>query len=831
LLGKLISHKKEKKMAKQFLTGLNLNKNELLNARIQNLSTAPSSPVSGQIYYDTDTNQLNVWNGTEWLALAAGGNVNDAIQAAIDLLTTSDIEEGTNLYFTNQRALDATSAEYDPAGAASDVQDNLDDHTSASSNVHGVTGSVVGTTDDQDLSNKRIIDTLYFSDGVTQNDEAQIVVTPTTHHFEITANSGYGDLNLRSMSGDVNIDSNNGDIILDADGAVYVGSAVSGNQVATQYYADTAASDAATSAVNSLTTSDIEEGSNLYFTAQRAADAVADEISTAVDTAIDALTTDDIEEGGTNLYYTESRAKTDAAELLTGATLTNITITGNGAGLVITAENGIADSTTTDLTEGTNLYFTDTRAKDAVAGALGTGIEYEAGAFNVQIGEGLEIGGGTGNEIVIDRDTVDTWYDASGAASTVQTNLDNHALDTATHGVTGAIVGTSDAQTLTNKALGSGTVLSAALDADGYKITDLGAPTVDGDAANKLYVDTEIDDHSDLTTGVHGVSGDVVGTSDSQTLSNKALGSGNYLSADLDADGYKLTNLAAPTSDNDAATKAYVDSVAEGLNVHAAAKAATTGNIDLGGSVLAVDGVNINNGDRVLVRAQTAPAENGIYVSNGTTLSRAADYNTVPEISTGDFVFVDQGTVYANTGWVQTDVVATVGTDAIVFAQFSGAGTFTAGDGLTLTGGEFNVVGTADRISVSANAVDISEDYVGQISITTLGTIDTGVWNGTEIAVADGGTGATTAAGARANLGATTKYSADNPTLTPTGNQVTWVVEHDLNTRAVLVQIYDTASFDQVEVDVERTNTNEVTLRWVSSATVDAGDYHVVIVG
>jgi hypothetical protein len=817
-------------MAKQFLTGLNLNKNELLNARIQNLSTAPSSPVSGQIYYDTDTNQLNLWNGTAWVALAAGGNVDEAIAAAIDALTTDDIEEGSsNLYFTNQRALDATSAAYDPAGAASDVQDNLDDHTGASSNVHGVTGSVVGTTDDQDLSNKRIIDTLYFSDGVTQNDEAQIVVTPTTHHFEITANSGYGDLNLRSMSGDVNIDSNNGDIILDADGAVYIGSAVSGNQVATQYYADTAASDAATSAVNSLTTSDIEEGSNLYFTAQRAADAVADEISTAVDTAIDALTTDDIEEGGTNLYYTESRAKTDAAELLTGATLQNITITGDGSGLTITAENGVADSTTDDLTEGTtNKYYADSLVDSHLSG--GDGISYSSGTISADLvtSGGLEIATG---QIQIDRDTVDTWYDASGAASTVQTNLDNHALDTATHGVTGAIVGTSDAQTLTNKALGSGTVLSADLDADGFKITDLGAPAVDGDAANKLYVDTEIDDHSDLTTGVHGVSGDVVGTSDSQTLSNKALGSGNYLSADLDADGYKLTNLAAPTSDNDAATKAYVDSVAEGLNVHAAAKAATTGNIDLGASVLAVDGVTINSGDRVLVRAQTAPAENGIYVSNGTTLSRAADYNTVPEISTGDFVFVDQGTVYANTGWVQTDVVATVGTDAIVFAQFSGAGTFTAGDGLTLTGGEFNVVGTADRISVSANAVDISEDYVGQTSITTLGTIETGVWNGTEIAVADGGTGATTAAGARANLGATTKYSADNTSLTPTGGQITWVVEHNLNTRAVIVQIYDTATFDQVEVDVEHTNTNEVTLRWVSSATVDAGDYHVVIVG
>jgi hypothetical protein len=84
--------------------------------------------------------------------------------------------------------------------------------------------------------------------------------------------------------------------------------------------------------------------------------------------AINALDTDDIEEGATNQYFLDSRAKTSAADLLTGANLTNITITGTGAGLTITAENGVADSTTTDLAEGTNLYFTDARARTAVDG-------------------------------------------------------------------------------------------------------------------------------------------------------------------------------------------------------------------------------------------------------------------------------------------------------------------------------------------------------------------------------------------------------------------------------------------------------------------------------
>ena len=81
----------------------------------------------------------------------------------------------------------------------------------------------------------------------------------------------------------------------------------------------------------------------------------------------DALVTSDVAESG-SLYFTDARAKSSAADLLTGATLTNITITGTGAGLTITAENGVADSTTSNLTEGSNLYFTDARARTAVDG-------------------------------------------------------------------------------------------------------------------------------------------------------------------------------------------------------------------------------------------------------------------------------------------------------------------------------------------------------------------------------------------------------------------------------------------------------------------------------
>jgi hypothetical protein len=126
----------------------------------------------------------------------------------------------------------------------------------------------------------------------------------------------------------------------------------------------------ATISVTGLDTADVaEDASNLYFTNQRALDATASAYD-ATGTAqgiVDALDTDDIEEGATNQYFTDARAKTSAAQLLTGATLDNITITGDENGLTITAENGVADSDTDDLVEGeTNLYFTEQRAIDAI---------------------------------------------------------------------------------------------------------------------------------------------------------------------------------------------------------------------------------------------------------------------------------------------------------------------------------------------------------------------------------------------------------------------------------------------------------------------------------
>jgi len=171
-----------------------------------------------------------------------------------------------------------------------------------------------------------------------------------------------------------------------------------------------------TISVTGLDTDDVSEGTNLYFTDQRALDATstaydlvgaaaaaqtaaeeyADGLAVNYDAAgtaqgiVDALDTDDIEEG-TAQYFTDVRAKTSAADLLTGATLENITITGDENGLTITAENGVADSTTTDLDEGTNLYFTDQRAVDALEAVTPNFVEIDINSIATQIAATVDV--------------------------------------------------------------------------------------------------------------------------------------------------------------------------------------------------------------------------------------------------------------------------------------------------------------------------------------------------------------------------------------------------------------------------------------------------------
>ena len=188
------------------------------------------------------------------------------------------------------------------------------------------------------------------------------------------------------------------------------------------------------------------------------------------------------------------------------------------------------------------------------------------------------------------------------------------------------------------------------------------------------------------------------------------------IAGNLDMTSNTIINLATPTNPNDAATKQYVDDVAQGLHTHDSCNAATSttlaiisggtvtynngasgvgANLTTTGTFTTIDGVTLSNGMRILVKDEANTAHNGIYDrTSSTVLTRSDDFNTPVEMAGGDFVFVTAGTLYDNTGWVMPDPVTTVGTSAVVWVQFSGAGTYTAGTGLTLTGSQFSITNT-----------------------------------------------------------------------------------------------------------------------------------------
>jgi hypothetical protein len=363
-----------------------------------------------------------------------------------------------------------------------------------------------------------------------------------------------------------------------------------------------------------------------------------------------------------------------------------------------------------------------------------------------------------------------------------------------------------------------------------------------------------------------------------QTLA--AIAAANPNAGAVAMNNQKITGLAEPTAGSDAATKNYVDTAQAGMNLHEGVTVATTANLawtytagtaDASGGtgigatltapaigITTIDGQNLVLGDRLLVKNQTTALQNGIYAvttagtaSVATILTRAADFDnsTAGEVYVGDFFYVASGSTLANTAWVMNTVGTStnpvkgivLGTDAMSFVQFSGGTSYTAGNGLTLTSGTFAVVGTANRITSTAGSIDIASTYVGQATITTLGTITSGTWNGVAVAVGFGGTGASTAAGARTNLSSSgfalpQKYTATNSSLTPSGNVVAWSIPaatHLLGAiTSIIVQVYDTANGALVDTDITvNQSTGDITLQWVSATTVAAGAYRMVAIG
>jgi hypothetical protein len=300
-----------------------------------------------------------------------------------------------------------------------------------------------------------------------------------------------------------------------------------------------------------------------------------------------------------------------------------------------------------------------------------------------------------------------------------------------------------------------------------------GALVVDGGVgiAKKLYVGTDAAVAGNTTlTGTLGVTG-------TTTLGNLTIGSTKTISMGSNI----VTNVARPSASTDAANKQYVDEVAQGIIAKPSVRAATTtnlsanynnGTLGVGATLTAdtnrafttLDGVTnwavTSPPMGILVKNQTNPAHNGRYnlttLGSGSepwVLTKCALCDEADEIP-GAYVFVSEGTLYAGTGWVQTVVdpeTFVVGTDAVIVTQFSGAGTYTASTGLTLTGTAFSV-----------NA--------SQTQVTAVGTLTGGTWNASVIAGQYGGTGVANTGKTITIGGNFTTSGAHTTTLTTSGN-------------------------------------------------------------
>lgn len=179
---------------------------------------------------------------------------------------------------------------------------------------------------------------------------------------------------------------------------------------------------------------------------------------------------------------------------------------------------------------------------------------------------------------------------------------------------------------------------------------------------------------------------------------------------DLPMGSHKITGLATPSTGTDAATKAYVDAVAQGLSVKQSVKGASTTNHSVSAfSGTTIDGgsVSLSSGDRILLKDQSTASQNGIWVFNGagSALTRPTDFAHGAQ-EAGAFVFVESGTTNGGSGWVLASTAITVDTTAQTWTQFSGAGEITAGTGMTKSGNTLNVVANADG-TITVNADDI----------------------------------------------------------------------------------------------------------------------------
>jgi hypothetical protein len=350
--------------------------------------------------------------------------------------------------------------------------------------------------------------------------------------------------------------------------------------------------------------------------------------------------------------------------------------------------------------------------------------------------------------------------------------------------------------------------------------TSYGAASADGSTTTYARSDHSHGTPALGTATPNAISGAAGGAGSASTPSKEDHTHAFTPSQDLAMAGFKLTSLGTPTADTDAANKGYVDSVAQGLDTKASVVAATTTDGILAtafADTQVVDGVTLATGNRILIKNQSTPTENGIYVvaASGAP-ARSTDMDDGTEFPSA-YVFVEEGTVNADTGWVCTNnAPVSLGSTNIVWAQFSGAGTYTANNGVLLTGSVFSFEPRSGYgLQTGATGAEIKLATTSGLNLSS----DLAVGAGNGISVLTNTVAIDTAVVVR-------KYGAD----VGDGAATSYTITHNLGTRDVQVTVYDNSgSYAEVICDVNHATTNTITLLFSVAPT--SNQYRVVVQG
>lgn len=775
-------------MARVFATSINLSKNELQNARIQNLSSNPSSPVAGQIYFNTTDNELRYYDGSSWVS---GSSVEFG-----DTASRPAASKAGQLYVDTEAKVvyvDNGTAWVQGTISQSDVDDAVGDHASDTV-THGVSGNIVGTSDTQTLSNKTVSDNLHFDAGSGSvghiHDAGEGVLEVVANTLEVSATNN------------VRINSSNGDVILNPDGNAYLWSSGNAdNRIATIGDLN---SDSVVQSVSG-TSGEIEVST------------LNGDVTVGLPNTVGIHTQLNVGEDWVNETYQNgvlNVKKSDGSN--------SFAVDSNGA--TVNGELAVQDGNGNPKLTIEHSYTGTTRI------VTGDDLALRSNDGDIILYPGND-NGGTG------RAYVHWGNDATGA---------NPGNEITTAGNTQTFT-----NKIVEGPLGFKNPSTNPTDGEIF-VDDITEDFVVRSYISDLVLDSQSGDIQITPDGVTNVNSqlNVFGNLNTATIAGSALNGAdgsltiqdgsqdsqihiNGVSKNIEllpVSGSKAFYGSAATAGNEIARLSDVQATSSGLSWKQAVNLLSSSNIPLSGSLLtdltSIDGHPlgqsspdfIGNGYRILLTGQSTSSQNGIYVLNINeqdytyTLTRSLDADVYSELI-GAALFIIEGTQYGSTSWVQSNHYIT-DFDNQEWVQFSGQGTYIGSDSIQVDGNQINaIVDNTRGIYVDGDGIYLSTGLGTQFGIG--GAIEINA--GTGFDVSTGVLQFASGYGVRkhaASIGDNTSTSAD--------------VTHNFNTKDVTVTVFDNATDEEVFVDVKHF-ANKVTISCATTITTD--QYRVVIVG